>query len=235
VHEGHRQRLLQKLKDGSNLYEHELLEILLYNAYPRIDTNPIAHNLLERFSSIHACLSASPEELALVEGVGEQTALYLACIGKCLEYRNQSDSFSCVKNYSQMHQFAVARLKGLDYEVLEFYFVDKLGKILRVCHYTQKDLESVALQVTELGKLISVTKAYGMFCAHNHVVGATKPSSADNDFTKKCQLLCSIHGLNFYDHIITNKNGNFYSYFLDGKIDEIKKNYSVNSIFCPEK
>ena len=49
MHEGHRQRLWEKLKQGDNLFEHELLEILLFNAYPRNNVNPVAHALLQRF------------------------------------------------------------------------------------------------------------------------------------------------------------------------------------------
>lgn len=31
MHEGHRSRMYEKLKRGDSLYEHELLEILLFN------------------------------------------------------------------------------------------------------------------------------------------------------------------------------------------------------------
>ena len=76
MHEGHRRRLLQKLKNGDNLFEHELLEILLFNAYPRKNVNPVAHALLSRFAGIGEILQASPDELTTVEGVGENVALY---------------------------------------------------------------------------------------------------------------------------------------------------------------
>ena len=66
MHEGHRRRMYQKLKNGDNLYEHEVLEMLLFNAYPRKNTNPVAHELLERFPSISAVLSADIDELMSV-------------------------------------------------------------------------------------------------------------------------------------------------------------------------
>ena len=44
MHEGHRQRMFEKLKGGGELLaEHEVLEILLYNALPRVNTNPLPH------------------------------------------------------------------------------------------------------------------------------------------------------------------------------------------------
>ncbi len=41
VHDGHRERMRQRFIDygGQNLNSHELIEMLLYYAYPRIDTN----------------------------------------------------------------------------------------------------------------------------------------------------------------------------------------------------
>ena len=96
MHEGHRQRLYQKLKDGDNLFEHELLEMLLFNAYPRKNTNTVAHELLKRFPSISAVLAAGYDELISVPGVGEQVALYLMCVGKCVARGNDADSFAVV-------------------------------------------------------------------------------------------------------------------------------------------
>ena len=83
MHEGHRKRMYEKLKNDDGLYEHELLEILLFNAFQRKNTNPIAHALLDSFGSISGVLNASVEELCAVEGVGESVALYLKCIGEC--------------------------------------------------------------------------------------------------------------------------------------------------------
>ena len=66
-----------KLENGEYLYEHEILEILLYNACPRVNTNPIAHALLERFCSLSEILKADVKELVTVEGVGESVADFL--------------------------------------------------------------------------------------------------------------------------------------------------------------
>ena len=50
VHDGHRQRkkeqFLQRGLEG--FADHEVLELLLYYAIPRRDTNEIAHRLLEQ-------------------------------------------------------------------------------------------------------------------------------------------------------------------------------------------
>jgi UPF0758 N-terminal len=72
LHTGHRGRLRERfLREGLDGFEdHQLLELLLFQAIPRHDTNPVAHSLMRRFGSLSAVLEADPKDLASVEGVG---------------------------------------------------------------------------------------------------------------------------------------------------------------------
>ena len=72
IHQGHREKMRQRfLKSGLESFaDHEALELLLYYAIPRRDTNPIAHRLMERYGSLTAVLSAPAEDLKKVEGIG---------------------------------------------------------------------------------------------------------------------------------------------------------------------
>ena len=49
LHDGHRQRKRERfLKQGADgLADHEVLELLLYYAIPRRDTNELAHRLIQ--------------------------------------------------------------------------------------------------------------------------------------------------------------------------------------------
>ena len=60
IHDGHREKMRQRfLKSGLDSFaDHEALELLLYYAIPRKDTNPIAHALMERYGSLSAVLAA---------------------------------------------------------------------------------------------------------------------------------------------------------------------------------
>lgn len=230
MHEGHRQRLWQKLKSGDNLYEHELLEILLFNAYPRKNVNPVAHALLERFPGISEVLNAGFDELMMVEGVGENVALYLRCIGECLRQKNDCDSFAVLKNTADLRRFVAARFRALPHEVLELYFMDKSSRVTRVCSFTQKDPKKVSVEPDELVRLISVYRPRGIYVAHNHVDCPCQPSEADDDITKKIQLICSINNVRLYDHCIYGPDG-IYSYFLTDRLEKIAGDYSAENIF----
>ena len=65
THGGHRERLKNRfLEHGlDNFNDLNALELLLFYAIPRQDTNEIAHRLLDRFGSFAAVMEATPEEL----------------------------------------------------------------------------------------------------------------------------------------------------------------------------
>ena len=79
LHDGHRQRMRQQfLSHGpQSMADHELLELALFYAIPRRDTNETAHRLLEQFGSLDRVLTAPEQELEQVEGVGQNAAVLL--------------------------------------------------------------------------------------------------------------------------------------------------------------
>lgn len=82
LHAGHRARL-KKLAAEKGLWglpDHVILELLLFYALPRVDTNDIAHRLIRRFGSLQRVFDADPQELIQVPGVGENAALLLKFI-----------------------------------------------------------------------------------------------------------------------------------------------------------
>ena len=223
MHEGHRRRLLEKLKSGDNLFEHEILEILLFNAYPRKNVNPVAHALLSRFPSINEVLHADTDELCTVEGVGENVALYLKCIGQCLDLGNRCEGFAVIKNIAQFKDFVCARLNGRSTEALEFYLMDKNGKVRRIFSFSDDDAGKVEVRPDEITKLISVHKPYGVYMAHNHINCPSRPSASDDDITAKVILICNLNNVRFYDHCIYSDSDGVYSYFLTDRLEEIKR------------
>lgn len=232
MHEGHRSRMYEKLKRGDSLYEHELLEILLFNAYPRRNTNPIAHTLLKTFGNIKGVLSAEIDELCTVDGVGESVALYLKCIGRCVlqDAVSEAAAVAVLKSYEDFQNFVKLRFRGKAEEVLELYCLEKNGQIKKIFTYSTNETNQVEVDADRVSRVISTVKPYAMLIAHNHLSGSSFPSENDDNFTGAVQLMCSINNVNLQDHCIYASDNNIYSYFLSGKIDEIKKNYSYDKL-----
>lgn len=82
MHEGHRERLRKRfIENGLQGFEkHNMLELLLFYAIPRRDTNELAHRLINSFGSLSGVFNASFEELCRVEGIGENAAALIKLI-----------------------------------------------------------------------------------------------------------------------------------------------------------
>lgn len=83
LHGNHRERMRKRymIEGADGFSSHELLEMLLYYAMPRGDTNGTAHALIEQNGGLWGVLCAEPEVLELTDGVGEKTAMMLSLVG----------------------------------------------------------------------------------------------------------------------------------------------------------
>jgi DNA repair protein RadC len=76
IHAGHRSRMRERFMNGGldSFEPHEVLELLLFEYIPVVNTNPHAHALIERFGSVKNVLTAPYEELLKIPGIGPVAA-----------------------------------------------------------------------------------------------------------------------------------------------------------------
>jgi|SRR5665213_67634 len=79
---GHRQRLRERLiaAGAESLPDYELMEVLLFAGNPRGDVKPLAKDLIERFGGFAEALSADPDELLGMPGLGVAGAAALKSV-----------------------------------------------------------------------------------------------------------------------------------------------------------
>lgn len=230
MHEGHRQRMLQRLGDAKHLQDHELLEILLFNAIPRKNTNPLAHELLSAFGSLEGVLRAEYEELLRVKGIGTETAAYLRCVGILGErIRQRGDRPPRLFNVRSFSEFLERRLRPLGEEVVELFALDAQQHVLSGQRFTVKETDRAFVGTEEINRFLAVRGPAGVVVAHNHPTAPAAPSAADDRFTAQMQVLCAMNNVRLYDHIIIGAEGT-YSYFLVGRLDEIGGSLDLNAI-----
>lgn len=233
MHEGHRLRMFEKLKgDGDSLADHELLEILLYNALPRKNTNPLSHLLLDTFGSLEGVFSAPADALMEVEGLGRQGASYLRCVGLLFKRMGGGKKGTPMPGVFEPEGFAAylrEHFSGYRYEVLEFFFIDPDGNILLRKSFTNKERNSVEIVPAEITKLVMQNAKNSLVLAHNHVRGGCMPSAVDDSLTKQCTVLCSINNVRLLDHFIC-AGEDVYSYYESGKMKEISKEYHIHTL-----
>lgn len=237
MHEGHRMRMFEKLRESDDaLTDVEILEIVLYNALPRVNTNPLSHRLLDTFGSLAGVFAADADALMQVEGLGRQGATYIRGIGSIfrrIEGKRvpalpgvfEKDSFI---KYLPEH-FAI-----YDYEVLELFFIDEDDKICGHALFTNRNRERVDVVPSDITKAIMKNAGKSMVLAHNHPTGSCHPSEADDSLTKQCEVLCSINNIMLLDHFVCAGN-EVYSYFDHGKMEEISREYHIHTILNDRK
>ena len=220
-HDGHRERLLSKL-GGRRLCEHEYLEIMLYSALPRRNTNDVAHRLIAEFGSLKGVLNAPISRLASVEGIGKRAAQHLYCIGEVMRYYYGEDVALLPKKFS--HESFLSYVKreyeGVFLEVLDVYFIDGDGEVYKRISFPSENPFSVAFDSTELVESFMREETSGVVIVHTHPSGAANPSMVDDETTGRCQRLCALHNVLLCDHVIYSKLG-IYSYYKSGRLKEV--------------
>ena len=134
IHQGHREKMRQRfLKSGlEGFADREALELLLFYAIPRQDTNPIAHRLMERYGSLSAVLSAPAEDLKKVEGIGESAAVLLKAAGQIAQKARLSDAAAQrpLTDVEAAGAYLLERYAGETHEMLYELCLDQKGKLL---------------------------------------------------------------------------------------------------------
>ena len=205
THDGHRQRLKTEfLARPDSFPDHKLLELLLFYANPRSDTNPLAHELLERFGSLAGVLDASPEELQKVKGVGEHAAVLFKAAkelsGRYLTVRTQMDDIARNSRdyFNQLRYYFF----GAQRELLYLLCMDGKHKVLGIRKLGEGNVNSVNVTPRLLAEAALSLNAAAVVLAHNHVSGIALPSDDDIATTESLAPFLAKLGIELVDHVI---------------------------------
>ena len=214
IHDGHREKMRQRfLKSGLDAFaDHEALELLLYYAIPRRDTNPIAHALMERYGSLSAVLAAPVEDLKKVEGVGESAAILLKLAPQLYRKAKMSDAEqeTILSSVERVGAYLLDRFAGEKNEVVYQLCLDRKGKLLVCKKLGEGGVTSADLDIRRLVENALLTGASAVVLAHNHPSGVALPSRDDYAATDRAKTALAVVGVALTDHIIV-ADGDFVS------------------------
>ena len=206
THKGHRQRLKNRfvqygLDSFSDL---NALELLLFYALPRQDTNPLSHALLDRFGSLEGVLEASPEELNTVPGIGDNAALLLRLI-PALSRRylvRKGAQHAPVTTPEEAGEYLLPYFTFAQEELVYALFQDS-----RFCILACEQVNRGVVNAAEIGVRALVSRALELKCsylilAHNHPSGVVLPSTEDEAATLRLRQTLHTVGIALSDHLI---------------------------------
>lgn len=204
IHEGHRARMKKKLLENGerSLADHELLEVLLYYAIPRRDTNELAHRLLKQFGSLQGVLSAPVQELACVSGVGQQAALLLGMVPMLCRRAAQREKEQILNSVDACGAYFTELLGSSRREMLWQVCLDGKGKVLSSRCLAEGDVSMAAVSVRQVVEYALRAGAVGVVLAHNHPSGVALPSQQDVLVTRQLQEALAPLQIRLADHIV---------------------------------
>lgn len=231
LHSGHWQRVREKVlaTEVSKLKETEVLECLLQFVFTRGDTNEIACRLLKRFGSFSNVLTASTEELCLVEGISKTSATKLQVLAKTLDFFRVCEAnrkiSEKVLTVADCVRVANECLNGLRKETLFMICLNDAGFVTKIVTLAEGDESSVKVDIKQLIVKANQFNAKSVVFAHNHPDKVSKPSLKDIDFTNRAYTILRLAGIMVHDHIII-AGDKYFSFSANNLIAEFENEFN---------
>ncbi len=204
-HSGHRSRMRKRFIDygGESFETHEILEMLLYYAYPMKDTNPIAHRLLDRFGSLSNLLD-SPYNALVEADLTDNVATYLKLLPEMFS-RYSYDRFCSdhtkltVKNINEM---IITKFVGKTDENVYLLLLNTKYNPLFSNFINQGNHSHAEIDISKICDYAVRYKAKYAIIAHNHPSGILIPSRADIRSTARLYETLNVLNVELLNHYI---------------------------------
>lgn len=222
THDGHRERLKRRfLEHGlDNFNDLNAIELLLFYAIPRQDTNELAHRLLDRFGSLAGVLEATPEELLQVKGIGENALTLLKLIPQ-MDRRYQMSKNADqkrIRSSEDAGKVLVPRFRYAREEVVYLLSLDSRNLLIACDEMGRGTLGEASISVRSIVETALKRNAAAVILSHNHVDGFAIPSKADQLATRQIRDALTLVGITLSDHIIV-AGDDFVSFSDSGLLD----------------
>ena len=206
-HTGHRQRMKERFLhthfDGFE--DHQILEMILFYVYPRTDTNPLAHRLLNTFGSLSAVFEASVDTL-ISAGLTPNAATFITMLPDIsrVYLNDRNNNTSKIIDFERLGEFFIPKFIGRDEEAMILLLADAKGKEIYSGVVSKGSFHASEAPVRKIIDLAMRYNATTAAIAHNHPSGVALPSRADIKATATIFQALNLIGVLLYDHIIVS-------------------------------
>lgn len=211
THKGHRDRLKEKfISFGPEIFsDHELLEMLLFFSIPRVNTNDLAHRLIDRFGSLNAVLNSPVDQLVLVEGVGKSSAILVSLTG-ALTSRSRQKPISKRKKFSNLRdvgEMLTDYYRNLPYERFCALYFDASMRLIEMSVIAEGAVGEASVTPSRIAREAVLKGASGVIVAHNHPLGASSLSSSDRNLTHIIEASLAAVEIPLIEHVVVGEVG----------------------------
>lgn len=211
IHSGHRARMKELyIESGlTGFSEVNALELLLFYAIPRRNTNEIAHALLKKFGTLDEVFDASVQELTEVEGIGENTAILISMIPALMKKAamGRSKRGAEIRRSSEAAKFLSPFFMGERDEKLVLVCLDIHNRVISAQEIARGDVSEVEVNVRVVAQIAMKARASKVILAHNHPNGSLIPSKLDLVTTENVRDAVERLAITLADHMVITDNG----------------------------
>lgn len=219
IHAGHRSRLKERfLAEGLDTFtDIQALELLLFYAIPRQDTNPIAHDLLDRFGSLSQVLEANVEELQQIPGIGANAALLLTLVTQFARFYqvDSAQRIKCLTTLDACGEYLIPYFFGRNKETVFLLCLDAKCKVLCCKEVGEGSVNTAAVSVRKIVETALNSNATTVVLSHNHPSGVALPSEEDVQTTRRVAAALHAVDISLADHIVV-ADGDYVSMVQSG-------------------
>lgn len=174
-HYGHRERMRTRFqKSGLEGFQpHEILELLLFYALPRVDTNPIAHDLIDTFHSLSGVMDADIQDLKHVKGISENAAVFLKLLPELFQ-QYQLDKLrehAALNTTEKLSAYIAAKLSDAVEEKALLLCLDAHLHLLHCETISAGTAQSTILDTHRIVECAIRMRSSRIVLAHNHPQG----------------------------------------------------------------
>ena len=206
----HRKRLRARFLEGGAqaMPDYELLELVLFRAIPRRDVKPLARALLDQFGDFNGVLSAPPERLAQVSGVGEAVICELKVIEAAAHRLSRARVMQrqVISSWDALLDYCHTSMAHRETEQFRVFFLDRKNVLIADEEQAKGTVDHVPVYPREVVKRALHLNASALILVHNHPSGDPTPSQADIAMTAQVSAAAEALGLTLHDHIIIGKS-----------------------------
>lgn len=205
----HRQRLRDKFaRRGAEAFDdYELLELLLFQVLPRIDTKPIAKDLIATFGSLAEVVAAPVGKLIDVKGVGPNAAQHLKLLHQVSIRVGKSAVINrpVLSSWNALLDYCRAAMQFEGREQFRVLFLDRKNRLLADEVMSQGTVDRTSVYPREIVRRALVHEATAIILAHNHPSGDPTPSHKDIVLTKTIIETLNAIDVVVHDHLVVGR------------------------------
>jgi len=189
--------------------DYEILELLLFAAIPRRDVKPLAKKLCAEFGSLGAVLSAEPERLRKVPGLGDSavTLLKAAREAGLRLLKAEVAGKHAISSWQALLDYCHAAMQHNATEQFRIVFLDRKNFVLRDEEQQRGTVDHTPVYPREVVRRALELQASAIILVHNHPSGDPTPSKADIEMTRQVRDAAQAVGIALHDHVVIGRKG----------------------------